>query len=303
MDQPSKNASLIEVVAVSKAYHDRAVLKQASFRISAGTFTTLLGANGAGKSTLLRLISGTEFPDQGEILFKGTPVQNWDMAHKSELFYINENIHIESSLKMDQFVARFAKLFSRWHHAFFEQMLKDRRLQLDRYYHQYSRGQKMQLNLMMALAAGPELLLLDEITSVMDVYSRRYFLGLLHRYCQSGKTVVMTTNIISELQYYTTDLLLLQDGSPKLHGKLADVKGGFIKLKFPAGLQHPLLNCPWLKWAGINPDGSDNFLLDEARAQGLAVPAQFIDPRETTLEDVFIYHYGEPRGETHENAA
>ena len=295
---------VIKVQGVHKKYHDRVVLADASFDIFAGTFTTLLGANGAGKSTLLRLVAGAEFPDNGEVFFKDLPVHNWDLQHKSDLFYINENIHIESSLTMDKFVDRFKDFFPRWHEAFFRQMVKDRSLDLARFYHQFSRGQKMQFNLMMALAANPEVLLLDEITSVMDVYSRRYFLGLLHRYCQAGRTVVMTTNIISELQYYTTDLLLLQDGKLKLQGKLADVSGGFIKLRIPAGLQHPILNCPWLKWAGINTDGSDNFLLDAERAQSLDVPVQYLDERETTLEDVFIFHYGEHhQGAGHADAA
>ena len=288
---------LIRADNLHKKYLGRTVLSGTSFEIVPGTFTTLLGANGAGKSTLLRLVAGAEFPDLGEVHFKDLPVQNWNLPHKRDLFYINENIHIESSLTMEKFVLRFKEFFPRWHESFFRQMVKDRQLDLTRHYLQYSRGQKMQFNLIVALAACPEVLLLDEITSVMDVYARRYFLGLLHRFCQGGKTVVMTTNIISELQFYTTDLLLLQDGKLKLQGKLHEVKGGFLKLRFPPGLQHPFLSCPWLKWAGINQDGSDNYLIDEVRAQGLKIPAEYLDPRETTLEDVFIYHYGEHVGD------
>lgn len=296
--------SIVKVRNLHKTYDDRKILNGASFEIHSGTFTTLLGANGAGKSTLLRLVAGAEFPDEGEVFFKDQAVQNWNLPHKSDLFYINENIQLETSLTMEEFVSKFKLFFPKWHEAFFRQMIQDRRLDLSRHYHQYSRGQKMQLNLIIALAAGPEILLLDEITSVMDVYSRRYFLGHLHRFCQGGRTVVMTTNIISELQYYTTDLLLLQDGRLKIQGKLEDVKGGFIKLRIPAGIQHPILSCPWLKWAGINHDGSDNFLLDEVKAKTLVVPQDFIDIRETTLEDVFIYHYGEHHGEVaHEDAA
>lgn len=295
--------TIIKVKNLHKAYNDRKILAGTTFEIKAGTFTTLLGANGAGKSTLLRLVAGAEFPDQGEVLFKNTAVQSWNLPHKSDLFYINENIQLESSLTMNQFIKKFRLFFPKWHESFFQQMIQDRRLNLERFYHQYSRGQKMQLNLIIALAAGPEILLLDEITSVMDVYSRRYFLGHLHRFCQNGKTVVMTTNIISELQFYTTDLLLLQDGKLKLQGKLKDVQGGFIKLRIPAGTQHKILSCPWLKWAGINHDGSDNFLLDERKSSSIAVPEEYLDDRDTTLEDVFIYHYGEHNGEAEDEDA
>ena len=284
---------ILKINELHKAYQKREILRGVSFDIHPGTFTTLLGANGSGKSTLLKMISGGEFPDKGEVLFRGVSAQSWEIPHKREMFYINENIQIESSLKTGKFVERFRELFPNWHEEFFQQMVKERRLNLEAYYHQYSRGQKMQFNLIIALAAKPEILLLDEITSVMDVYARRYFLGQLHRFCQAGRTVVMTTNIISELQYYTTDLLLLQQGRMKLHGKLADVKGGFVKLRFPHGSQHPLLSRTGLRWSGVNGDGSENFLLNKAVADELAIGPEFIDRREVTLEDIFIYHYAD----------
>lgn len=294
---------LIRVQNIQKNYQGRSILAGPSFEIQPGTFTTLLGANGSGKSTLLRLISGAEFPDSGEVFFKDILAQSWQIPHKRDMFYINENIQIESSLTMGEFVERFRQFFPRWHDEFFRQMVKDRRLDMSAHYHQYSRGQKMQFNLMLALAAKPEVLLLDEITSVMDVYARRYFLGLLHRFCQAGQTVVMTTNIISELQYYTSHLLLLQNGKMKLQGRLDEVRGGFVKLRFPHGSTHPLLSRTDLRWAGVNGDGSENFLLKKETADKLAIEALYIDRREITLEDIFIYHYADVEEAAHAHAA
>jgi len=294
---------LIRIENIHKKYFDRKVLAGPSFEIMPGTFTTLLGANGTGKSTLLRLISGSEFPDEGQVLFKDTPAHNWQIPHKRDMFYINENIQIETSLTMGEFVEKYRQFFPRWHDESFRQMVKDRRLDLGSYYHQFSRGQKMQFNLMLALAAKPEVLLLDEITSVMDVYARRYFLGLLHRFCQSGKTVVMTTNIISELQFYTTHLLLLQKGKMKLQGRLDEVRGGFVKLRFPHGSTHPLLSRTDIRWAGVNGDGSENFLLSKTAADQLAIDTEFVDQREITLEDIFIYHYADSEEDAHAHAA
>jgi ABC-2 type transport system ATP-binding protein len=294
------NKTLINVNSVTKIYNKKTILKDINFEIKEGTFTTLLGANGSGKSTLMRLMSGSEYTDRGEITFKGESVNSWDMIHKKDMFYINENINIETSLNMREFSGNFKNLFPRWHDEFFKQMIKDRGLNLDQSYHQYSRGQKMQFNLIIALASKPEVLLLDEITSVMDVYARRYFLGLLHRFCQEGKTVIMTTNIISELQFYTTDLLLLQNNQLKLSGKLHEVAGGFVKLKFPYGSNHPLLKRTDLHWAGVNGDGSENFLISQAQAERLNITPDIIDRREITLEDIFIFHYadvGEKRGD------
>jgi ABC-2 type transport system ATP-binding protein len=293
---------LLKINQISKKYNERIILKDLSFEITSGTFTTLLGANGSGKSTLMRLMAGSEFPDTGEVEFKGYATNAWDSPVKRDVFYINENINIESSLNCEKFVQRFRNLFPNWHEKFFQSMIKDRRLDLKKNYNQFSRGQKMQFNLMIALAASPELLLLDEITSVMDVYARRYFLGLLHRYCQSGKTVVMTTNIISELQFYTTHLLLIHNSKLKLQGPLEEVAGGFVKLRFPQGSDHPLLKRGDLLWSGVNGDGSENFLLAREIAESLEIPSEFIDRRELTLEDIFIFHYSDTGGDL-ENAA
>ena len=294
------NKELLKVKNISKKYHDRIILNDLSFSIEPGTFTTLLGANGSGKSTLLRLLSGSEFADKGSVEFKGFSTNAWDSPVKRDVFYINENINIESSLSCEEFVGRFRNLFPNWHHSFFLKMVKDRRLDLKKNYNQYSRGQKMQFNLMIALAASPELLLLDEITSVMDVYARRYFLGILHRYCQSGKTVVMTTNIISELQYYTTHLLLIHNAKLKLQGPLSEVAGGFVKLRFPRDCDHALLKRTDLMWCGVNGDGSENFLMAQELAEVIEIPVEFLDKRELTLEDIFIFHYADT-GESAEN--
>jgi len=293
---------IVTVQRLSKTYNKKVIFRDLSFSIEEGTFTTLLGANGSGKSTLLRLISGSEFPDHGEVRFCGEEAHGWHLEHKRELFYINENIQIESHHTMEKFVRSFRELFPEWHEEFFRQMVRDRKLDLNRYYHQYSRGQKMQFNLIVPLAARPKLLLLDEITSVMDVYARRYFLGLLHRFCQSGRTVVMTTNIISELQYYTTHLLLIHEHRLKLNGALEEVRGGFVKLRFPAGLAHDLLKRSDLRWAGVNGDGSENYLL--ASSAGVQIPEEFVDRREITLEDIFVFHYADHAEEgAHADAA
>ena len=113
----------------------------------------------------------------------------------------------------------------------------------------------------------------------------------------------MTTNIISELQYYTSHLLLIQNGKMKLQGRLDEVRGGFVKLRFAHGSTHPLLSRTDLRWAGVNGDGSENFLLKKETADQLAIEDIYIDRREITLEDIFIYHYADAEEVDHAHAA
>lgn len=295
--------SLLSIKNLTKYYEKRLIFNSLNISIEAGKFYTLLGANGAGKSTLLKILSGTELADSGDVLFHDKPIQSWDIEGKSDLFYINENIQIETALTLKKFTEFFKELFPRWDESFFKLMIKSRKFDLDKFYHQCSRGQKMQFNMMLALAAGPKLLLLDEITSVMDVYTRRYFLQLLHEFTLKGGTVVMTTNIISELQFYTNHLFLIQDGGLLINGPLQDVKKDFIKIKVQPEEVLALLNHESVLWAGMNDDGSNNFLVPIKIAQKFNVPESRVNQQTVTMEDIFIYFSQMKKSGSDEDAA
>ncbi len=282
-------AEVLKVQNISKIYEKKLIFEGLNLSIESGKFYTPLGANGAGKSTLLKILSGTELANSGEVYFHDKPIQAWDIEGKSDLFYINENIQIETALTLKKFTEFFKELFPRWDESFFKMMVQTRKFDLDKYYHQCSRGQKMQYNMMLALAACPKLLLLDEITSVMDVYTRRYFLQLLHEFTLKGGTVVMTTNIISELQFYTHHLLLLKDGKLQINGPLSEVRSDFIKIKIQVDEIHPILNNENVLWAGMNDDGSNNFLVPVDLQKRYSIKANSILNQTVTMEDIFIY--------------
>ncbi len=294
---------ILRIRNLHRSFQGRKVLEGITFDVMPGTFTTLLGVNGAGKSTLLRLIAGCDSPDAGDATFKEVCAHHWQLPHKHEMFYIHENISIETTLTAGEFAKHFSVAFPNWHEEFFRQMVRERGLDLDAHYSQYSRGQRVQYNLMLGLAARPQVLLLDEVTSVLDVYARRYFLGHLHRFCQAGRTVLMTTNIISELEYYTSHLLLLQKGQLKLAGPIGEVKREFVKLRFPEGEAHPLRECPDLCWSGLNHDGSENFLLARDVADRMEIDPRLVDRRAITLEDIFIFYYADRKEGAHARAA
>lgn len=282
---------VIQAQNLSKSYGKKKILDDISFTLPSGIFCTLLGHNGAGKSTLLRLVAGAEFADEGETFFKSVSTQAWSNSNKKDIFYINENIVIETALTMENYAKVFSEFFPRWDQDFFKQMADERKISLNKNYHNYSRGQKMQVNLMMAIAANPELLLLDEITSVMDVYARRYFLSHLSKFTKKGQTVIMTTNIISELQMYTDHLMLVQDSKLAINAPMNEVKKDFIKLRFSLGSDHPLLKNPKLIWTGLNNDQSASYILSIQEAVKIVIPEELVDRRSVTLEDIFIFYF------------
>ena len=89
----------------------------------------------------------------------------------------------------------------------------------------------MQIVLATELAKSPSILLLDEITSILDLNSRKYFLNKFSAFCQQGGTIILTTNIISEVQAYATDLIIIKNGHIPLNKKIENVNKHFKIIK------------------------------------------------------------------------
>jgi len=191
------------------------VLDEISFDINKGNFHVLLGENGAGKSTVLRILAGLEKQDGGAGSILGQEMILMSGVQKQKIGYVAETVEYDSPLLMNDFFKFYSKYFPNWNQILFDQIVMDKGLDLGKKFSKYSRGQKMQLNLLGELAKGPEILLVDEITSVLDLYSRRYFLEKLEDFRNTGGTVLLTTNIIKEVESYATDLIILKDSKKR----------------------------------------------------------------------------------------
>jgi ABC-2 type transport system ATP-binding protein len=222
---------MIVFKSVFKSYGKKPVLEDVSFELQEGKFHTLIGCNGAGKSTTLRLLAGVENPQEGEISILGENPFDFSFSPRKDLFLIHENITLQTSMNLLEMMKTYRRVFPKWSNAIFNQILKDRKFSVKKFYSDLSRGQKMQFLLMVGLAANPKLLLLDEITSVIDIEGQAYFLDLLRKYVDNGGTIVITTNILSELNDYTDHLLLLQDTKLKVNSPVEELQEQFVILK------------------------------------------------------------------------
>jgi ABC-type multidrug transport system ATPase subunit len=117
----------------------------------------------------------------------------------------------------------------------------------------------MQFLLMMGLASRPKLLLLDEITAVIDIEGQKYFLDLLREYVSDGGTVVISTNILSELNDYTDHLLLIQETKLKVDASVKDLQKKFYVLKKTE--EHPVFSHADAARIRNDNDGKELFLI------------------------------------------
>ena len=295
---------MIKISKLTKKYDDKIIIDDVSFELELGKFITLLGQNGAGKSTFLRLMSGFELPDEGQVYYKNEELTSTNFSHVHDLCFVHENLNFKVPYIMSEFISIFKETIPEWNQEFFDKMLKDRKIKLNKNFQEYSRGQKMQIGLMMALASNAKVLLLDEITSVIDVYGRKYFLELLDQYVKKGNTVIITTNIISELEFYTQQLLILKDAKIQLNASISDIPQLFLKLRMINNEDHEIFHNEKCIWAGVNSDRSVSYVAPVELVTQYELPEHVFDKRSSTLEDIFIYYFTkEAQEDDHADAA
>lgn len=293
---------MIKIRGLSKSYDNTKVLDNIDIDIELGKFITLLGQNGAGKSTFLRVLSGFDIPEEGQIYYKGEDLSSPNFSHIHDICFVHENLNFKVPYVMKDFINIFKESIPNWDQKFFDQMLDDRKIKLDKNFQDYSRGQKMQIGLMIALASNAKVLLLDEITSVIDIYGQKYFLDLLDKYVEKGNTVIITTNIINELDFYTQHLIIIKDKEIALNASVKDIPQLYLKLRCAKEDQHEIFNSHKCIWAGVNSDKSISYVAPIELVTSYELDDKFFDKRSSTLEDIFIYYFTRREAQD-ENAA
>ena len=117
--------------------------------------------------------------------------------------------------------------------------------------------------------------------------------------------VVITTNIINELEFYTDNLVVIKDRQVVLNKSVDEIPNQFIKLRNAGNPEHPVFAHENCVWAGINSDKSVSYIVPLQLMEEMDVPQELLDKRRSTLEDVFIYYFSQFRSceEDYENVA
>jgi ABC-type multidrug transport system ATPase subunit len=204
------SASIITVSNLIKQFGRFAALRGVTAEFAAGKFHVIVGDNGAGKTTLLRALAGLAQPTRGTISILGQEPreacrQLGYMAHPSLLY--DEMSGMEN-------LRYFARLYEISGDARCEEVIRSVRLDpvLSRPVGQYSQGMRQRMSLARAILHDPEILLLDEPFSNVDVHSAQEIVGLLKEMRDAGKTIFVVTHQASLLQGVADEFIWMQAG-------------------------------------------------------------------------------------------
>ena len=202
MNAPASDAASSTACArldqVSKLFGAFAALRQVSVEFEPGRCYVLLGENGAGKSTLLRILAGLLRPSFGTVRVFGTAKTGGVEPHdaRERIGYMSHAPMLYDELTAQENLRYFASLYAG--RACLEPADALRQVGLDpeltRTLGQYSQGMRQRTSLARVLLSVPELLLLDEPFSNMDVESAHQMVELLARFRQGNRTIVLTTH-------------------------------------------------------------------------------------------------------------
>lgn len=210
---------MIQISNINKSFKKNRVLKNISFDIEKGTCTALIGKNGAGKSTLVDILSNKIIADDGVILDK-------DKLLQSE----NRSIMFQKTMFPDQLkVIGIIKLYQ----SFYEnpltldviiELTKFNSNQLNQFANKLSGGQQRLLYFVISLIGQPQLILLDEPTSNMDIEMREYFWSIIAKLKEENRTILYTSHYIEEVERMSDKIILIENGEIKLNDSTSHIR-------------------------------------------------------------------------------
>jgi ABC-2 type transport system ATP-binding protein len=207
----------LELRNVTKLYSGIAAVKDVCFVARAGEVTGYLGPNGSGKSTTLKMITGLIEPSAGQILFNGAPIEHNRIEHRRRLGYVPEEPHIYPHLTGFEYLEMIGQLRSlpeRTLAAKIDGFLQLLSLHADRYVpiSSYSKGMRQKVLLAAALLHNPEIVLLDEPFSGLDVNSALILRTLIGQLAARGKVVLFSSHELGTVERVSSHVVILHKG-------------------------------------------------------------------------------------------
>lgn len=300
---------MIELIHFTKRYGELLAVDDLSLKIEPGEMFGFIGPNGAGKSTTIRFLATLLRATKGDGIVNGFRVSRQPMDVRRSIGYMPDAFGVYDGMKVWEFLDFFAAAY---------QIKRSRRKQViadvlelldlsgkrNDYVNSLSRGMKQRLCLAKTLVHDPPVLILDEPASGLDPRARIEVKALLKELRQMGKTILISSHILSELADCCTSIGIIERGKLLMHGPIAEVyrrirRNRIVEIKF---LEHMELGMQIIRSLPETQDvkvdgqratvelaaGDEQVAALMERLVGAGVRMQSFAEKEPTLEDVFM---------------
>ena len=287
------STSAVSLQGLTKSYGPVVAVNDLNVEIGQGEIVAFLGPNGAGKTTTLDMILGFQKPDSGKVTVLGRSPS--EAIARGEVSAVMQTGGLLKDLTVKETVQLISTLFHQSRPV--DECLARAGISEigNRRVEKCSGGEQQRLRFAIALLSDPELMLLDEPTTGMDVEGRREFWGAIREDSARGRTIMFATHYLEEADSYADRIILIRQGQIVADGTTAQIKnlasGRLVRATLPGAVESELAAWPAVDSVEIRGDSvflrtkdSDAVarqLLNSTRAHDLEITAH-------NLEDAFI---------------
>ena len=296
----------IEAKNLRKSFGAVTAVDDVSITIKKGGIFGFLGPNGAGKTTTIRMLTGVLIPDAGSVRILGTDVNKDPLTAKMKMGVIPENGTVYSDLTAEQNILITGKFYGmdrasrekRSGEILDRLGLTERRDDIVR---TFSKGMRQRISIACAIVHSPPVLLLDEPTTGLDVYSRRLVIDTVRHMNREGSTILLTTHNIEEANALCNTISIINKGqivatgSPERLRKTFDTSR-YVEVSFDQPVGKDLFSAPGItraeSWGDTwrvytdDPDRAVKHLASVAEREHLTIVT--IATSNPTLEEAFV---------------
>lgn len=220
---------MLEVRNLTKRYSAIAAVENVSFTIRPGQILGYLGPNGSGKSTTVKMLTGLIEPSQGEIFFRGENVLKNRLWFSRHFGYVPEEPHLYAHLTGREYLQLVGRLRS------MEKSVLERKIEAmlelfglaefrDTQMSSYSKGMRQKVLLSAALLHDPEVLILDEPFSGLDVTAALVFRSLLQALAAEGKMILYSSHVLEVVEKVCSEVVILHRSRVLAHDSVARLR-------------------------------------------------------------------------------
>lgn len=304
--KPNTDHIVINIDKLTKSYHSTKGIKDISLTVYRGDIFGFLGPNGAGKTTTIRSILGYLKPDYGQIKILNVPNNSREIKHK--IGYLPGDVFLFKNFNGEQLLNHLASFYPsnlvNWDYV--DQLAELFQLDLKKKISKYSFGMRQKLGIICTFIADPEIVFLDEPTLGLDPIIKVRFYKFLKKYKSRGKTVFISTHILSDVERLCNRVAIIRNGeivAVEEIGKLKDMGLRKIKLQFSNKSKVQFrINFPIIEgMQKVNYDKTTNFLQFYINVRNLALFFEALRDFKVIdctievppLEEVFLDYYND----------
>ena len=287
-------SSVLRLDKVSKRYRGQAALDHVSLEVPAGVVVALLGENGAGKTTTLKILLGLVEADSGEVEVLKLDSRTQGAEIRRRVGYVPERPTLYEWMTIAEIGWFAAGFYPPGYLTKYRELVQQFELPANRKVQELSKGMRAKLALALGLSHEPELLILDEPTSGLDPLVRREFLESMVDVAAAGRTVLLSSHQIGEVERVADIVAILKQGKLLAVERLDDLKNQTRELTLTLNNGAPYLSdVPGEVISGSAHDRQWRLLvkhLDESRLETFRSLAQVrdVEVRTPNLEEIFL---------------